>query len=179
MQLPRERWMTKFTFTEVKWQSAILLTLSECCKFLSLELEILSLLLTWSPTLMHGYFMSQYHAHRIHKDVIFEKQISKQHQLKHAKMHKTWPIQNIVMSSNHVTYLKQKSHTHPQGLLKVVLIVMWCWEFWSGPINIGVFEEKVTHSYTNRPDFGPNFDHVSHHGPNMLRCRYFKAWSIQ
>ena len=29
-------------------------------------------------------------------------------------------------------------------------------EFESRPIQIPIFQEKVTHSYTNRPDFGPN-----------------------
>ena len=38
---------------------------------------------------------------------------------------------------------------------------VWFWcrhEFESRPIQIPVFQEKVTHSYTNWPNFGPNFE---------------------
>ena len=31
-------------------------------------------------------------------------------------------------------------------------------EFESRPIQIPIFQEKVTHSYTNRPNFGPNVE---------------------
>ena len=38
------------------------------------------------------------------------------------------------------------------------LVRICCWEFEIGPIHIPTFQEKVTHSYTNRSDFGWNFD---------------------
>ena len=47
----------------------------------------------------------------------------------------------------------------------LVLVGTSRWEFETGPKHIPTFQEKVTHSYTNRelnrPDFGQNFDKVT------------------
>ena len=43
------------------------------------------------------------------------------------------------------------------GYSSLVLVGM-CWHE-SRPIQIPIFQENVTHSYTNRPNFRPNFEH--------------------
>ena len=50
---------------------------------------------------------------------------------------------------------------------------VWFWygcaatEFENRPIQIPVFQEKVIHSYTNRPNFGPNFEQNYNFFPNF------------
>ena len=44
------------------------------------------------------------------------------------------------------------------GNSSLVLVGKCCWEFEIGFIHIPTFQERVTHSYTNLPNFGWNFD---------------------
>ena len=44
-----------------------------------------------------------------------------------------------------------------RGDFSLVLVGTCCWNLRSDP-HIPTFLEKMTHSYTNQPDFGPNFD---------------------
>ena len=55
------------------------------------------------------------------------------------------------------------------GVSTLVLVGTCRWEFECGPIQIPIFEEKLTHSYTNRPDFGPNFDQKYRFFSNFLK----------
>ena len=58
----------------------------------------------------------------------------------------------------------------------LVLVGTCRWEFETGPIHIPTFQEKVTHSYTNRPDFGQNFDKVT--SPLFFLFIYFFVFQI-
>ena len=43
------------------------------------------------------------------------------------------------------------------GNSSLALEGMCRWEFETGPMQIPIFQEKVTHSYTNRPTFDQNY----------------------
>ena len=54
--------------------------------------------------------------------------------------------------------LHSSNKWQPRGYSSLVLVGMCHTEFESRPIQIPIFQEKVTHSYTNRINFVPNIE---------------------
>ena len=59
---------------------------------------------------------------------------------------------------NRKLVLQYYSYSYFGGSATLLLVGTCLWEFEKGPIQIPIFQEKVTHSYTSRSDSGSNFD---------------------